>query len=507
MSSLRNSSFNRIFTDQTTVHGTIALTDNVKQDELEEEEGPTALDGQSLSKPSTSTRVAHQRLRENLARRRYAKYSRERYEDDDVPDTLALPSRTSTTVSSTTLQRADTSATVGDGKSKDGRLRRGQARVKGFLGIKKPRRAKDGDSEIDILWENQRGSFLLGRPYYSSNSLLNFDPSPWTNVFGKPSAVDITNAQLPDPNWEWAWKTWYVDMSIDVDENGWQYSFMFQTRFPWHGTHPWGYSFVRRRRWIRKRVRKDRHLANGKVEGGDAMKEAHRLNADYFTIHPTLNRSPSSSYPASTTGNTLTTSLPEEETESIDNLRTLIQRMKRATVDREKLNLVLHFMDEGGQDIHYLAEEMPHVMSLFMYQYTRRRLLASMLQKYDDAPPHDPVKDVDLEGTGDTSSGSPTPMDDRDEASIQRHRDIKQAIDAAEREIKNFEYWSDIRGVIQSGDTLNAADEGHGWDESWQGLDRSGPTTRPDALHDLSAGSGKDHQQTEGKKDKGKGRA
>src|ERR1700753_615986 len=81
-----------------------------------------------------------------------------------------------------------------------------------------PSRENTPQSAIDILYENQRGTFLCGLPFFSSASLLNFDPPPWVTETHAPSAVDITNAQVPDPSWEWDWKTWYVDMSRDVDE-------------------------------------------------------------------------------------------------------------------------------------------------------------------------------------------------------------------------------------------------------------------------------------------------
>jgi hypothetical protein len=86
------------------------------------------------------------------------------------------------------------------------------------------------DAHIDVLYENQRGWFVFGIPLFSSKALWNFriDPAPWVDAQCKPSAVNITNAQVPDPSWAWDWKSWYVDMSLDVDEEGWQYSLLFK---------------------------------------------------------------------------------------------------------------------------------------------------------------------------------------------------------------------------------------------------------------------------------------
>lgn len=495
---LRNAKISRATTIQSVAADRISLSDNATPS-VEDLQSPTtpstplalgALDGQSLSKPATISRVGTTGLREGLARRKYAKYQKSRYDDDETTDEdpqAGLSNGVTPAATPGDLQRAGTALSSKTGK--DSRLRRGQDRVKGIIWGKKQRRKKEGQSEVDILWENQRGSFFFGRPYYSSQSLLNFDPPAWTNIFQKPSAVDITNATVPDPSWEWAWKMWYVDMSMDCDEQGWQYSFMFQTRFPWHGTHPWFHSFVRRRRWIRQRLRKHRHLANGQVEGGRTMEDAHKLNADYFTIHPSKTADADSSYPPSTTGpqnlNVINSRIPleEEGSESVDNIRSLLKRLKEASVDREKIKLVLQFMDEGGQEVHYLADEIPHIMTMFMYQYSQRQLLAAMLRKVDPRS-SDHRDEVDTKGKEPASaeSDAPTmePSDDTiDALSEQKTDDLNKAIEAADKQIKDFEYWSDIKGMVQSGQSLTAADEEQGWGKGWDGLDKSGPGSSP----------------------------
>jgi hypothetical protein len=210
-------------------------------------------------------------------------------------------------------------------------------------------------SELDILYENQRGWFFFGIPLYSHGSLLNFDPSAWVTHGLRNSPVNITNAQVPDPSWEWAWKTWYVDMSSDVDDQGWQYSFSFASS-AWHGTHPWFHSFVRRRRWVRLRVKKASERGR---RGRSHFEMAHMLNEDYFTIHTAKKKRAASAGPSSRGPSTYLSRAPTNADEGvpleeIGNIPTLMYALKNARVDREKLDILRRFVEEGGQELYYL---------------------------------------------------------------------------------------------------------------------------------------------------------
>ncbi|GAA84958.1 peroxin Pex23-like-Penicillium chrysogenum [Aspergillus luchuensis IFO 4308] len=219
------------------------------------------------------------------------------------------------------------------------------------------------NTELDILYENQRGWFFFGIPLYSHSSLLNFDPSAWQTADLRDSPVDITNAQVPDPSWVWAWRSWYVDMSGDVDDQGWQYSFSFKST-AWHGSHPWFHSFVRRRRWVRVRTKRlvDRH---GRTE----LEMAHRLNEDYFTIHSGKNKK---KRPVSEVGGG--GEMEEEEgapIEEIADIPALMHALRVAIVDREKVDALDRFVDEGGEELFYLDEKIPEIMSMFVFQASR----------------------------------------------------------------------------------------------------------------------------------------
>lgn len=305
-----------------------------------------------------------------------------------------------------------------------------------------PKKKKEQDYKIDVLYENQRGAWFCGIPLFSHSSLLNFDPSPWITKDLKDSAVNITNAQVPDPSWVWAWKSWYVDMSYDVDEEGWQYSFSFSKQFVWHGSHPWFHSFVRRRRWLRKRVKRE---IPGSEKAG-TMADAHKLNTDYFTIHSKRDRSPASQV----NDGVAKTARPDsyisraskddllQPPEDMDNVPNLLKALKLDTVDRAKIEHVKQFVQQGGEEIAYLKDHIPEIMNYLVFQISRRQLLGFLKQTADDAQTHRDEHDADDKPEG--------------KAESRRIDNLLGAIDATEKEIGGLEYWSDRLHVLKTND-------------------------------------------------------
>ncbi|KAA8646096.1 hypothetical protein EYZ11_003738 [Aspergillus tanneri] len=234
-------------------------------------------------------------------------------------------------------------------------------------------------SALDILYENQRGWFFCGIPLYSHRSLLNFDPGTWVTHDFKDSPVDITTAQLPDPSWEWAWRMWYVDMSGDVDDQGWQYSFSFGSS-AWHGSHPWFHSFVRRRRWVRLRVKRASERSR---QGQTGLELSHMLNEDYFTIHSgKMKRALSLERASRVTSGYLSGATTKADEgaplEEIGNIPTLMRALKGAVVDREKIDALRRFIEEGGHELYYLDEKIPDIMSMFVFQASRSQFLTHL---------------------------------------------------------------------------------------------------------------------------------
>ena len=354
-------------------------------------------------------------LREELARRKYARFQENRYTEDDAPsDEGAEGDKSKIDIASANVGKA---------------LDRGRVKVREKLRSKKLRKKpKKEEAAIDILHENQRGLFLCGIPYYSSNSLLNFDPASWTDAEFQDSPVNITNAQVPDPTWTWAWKSWYVDMSHDVDEEGWEYSFSFHRNFPWHGTHPFFYSWVRRRRWLRKRV-KIHSAAHHML--AESMTEAHHLNQDYFTIHAGKRETSRGSSTeradnrSSFISGRVVVDTDSESDEEVSDINSLHKAMKTMAIDRKKLAAFRTFIQNGGDEVFYLPDHIEDIMAMFVYQNSRRQILRIL---------EDAAASSDVSAKGNEKKPS-----------SRRGEGLKKAMDIVSNSISHLEYWSDVR--------------------------------------------------------------
>lgn len=99
-------------------------------------------------------------------------------------------------------------------------------------------------------------------------------------------------------------------------------------------------------------------------------------------------------------------------------------------------------------------------MSSLIFQNSRRQLLSTLMSRFEAAKSH---RDAHI------ASGKPeVPTETR------RIDNLMKAIEAADAECKQLEFWSDIKRLTYEGNAGNAMDTEHGWDEKWQGLDESG---------------------------------
>ncbi|KAK5057835.1 hypothetical protein LTR84_011836 [Exophiala bonariae] len=401
---------------------------------------------QLAKKPTKSS------LKDHLVRRKYAKWQEDRLssktssivtEDDGTkPSTDTATASAPKNGQSPPETRAETQTV--DFAQGESTARGRQKSVRKSPGSKKH---KDRVYEYDILYENQRGAFFCGIPLYSHSSLMPIDPSPWVNKDYKDSPVNITNAQVPDPSWEWTWKSWYVDMSHDVDEEGWQYSFAFGRKFAWHGTHPWFHSFVRQRRWLRKRSKKDPD--HGTRRPG-SLGAAHHLTGDYFTIHSKRDRSPVSAVdgPGKTARPTSYMSFQstldlEQPPEDVKDIASLLKALRFATIDREKVEVVKKFVDQGGEELAYLKDHIQDIMSFLVFQNSRRQLLSFLKETANEARQHRQKHKDDDKPEDDTES--------------RRIDNLLAAVEAANAQISGLEYWSDRKDILKTVDDESMA--------------------------------------------------
>lgn len=321
-----------------------------------------------------------------------------------------------------------------------------------------PHPPKEIETEIDVLYENQRGGFLCGIPLFSSAALGNLDPPAWTNFAHKPSPTDIYTAQVPDPSWQWAWPEWRVnrDEQIQIDSDGWEYSFMFSKKFSWHGPK-WYSSFVRRRAWIRRRI---------KVGTGYQGTDDPVMNPAYFSVSPKKQTlSPFATIDELQRNSTerqsrrsqersradVTESSPVSlEIKTTEDLMTVLGQLR---IDRERLEAVENYIDSCTDDLLHLQDYMHDIMSMFVFQASRQTLLARLTNLHDE-----------VTSKANKGKAPKTP----------RMENLAAAIKHADEEVRKLEYWSDIKGMAENGEAAGAVDHQKGWDSGWQGLDNSG---------------------------------
>lgn len=237
-----------------------------------------------------------------------------------------------------------------------------------------------------------------------------------------------------------------------MDEFGWEYSFAFSKRFSWH-TAKWWNSFVRRRAWIRRRVKK---------REDEMSSDPHMLNTDYFTVRPASQRTRlsastglSSRVHSKTSLSQLSNSESMPENRDITDVVMLMQTLRSARIDREKREAVENYL-EHGTDLESLESEMHEIMSLFVFQASRRALLCHLMRKHDQTN-----EQLKKEDTLDL-------------------RERKDALDAAARhadeEVRKLAYWSDIKHMVANGESrLSLEDDRACFYETYEGIDDSGP--------------------------------
>lgn len=110
-----------------------------------------------------------------------------------------------------------------------------------------PASSEDSTGVLEVCFENERFIPLLG---FRKPSLPTDRPE-FSDASGKVRRP-LDSVELPE-GWRWA-TNWRIDLSGDVDAEGWSYSKDFPDLFSWRGTEQ-RLDAVRRRRWVRLRER------------------------------------------------------------------------------------------------------------------------------------------------------------------------------------------------------------------------------------------------------------
>ena len=235
-----------------------------------------------------------------------------------------------------------------------------------------------------------------------------------------------------------------------MDEGGWEYSFAFSKKFSWHRAKWWN-SYVRRRAWTRKRAKR---------KEGDVSTDPHMLNTQYFSVRPAseVHRQSQASMGlsrATSRTNMAHASSAEmiEEKPDIEDMQTLLQTLRRARIDREKLDAAENYL-ENATDLSQLKVEMHEIMSLFVFQASRRLLLSGLMRRYDEM-------------TSQLQDKEDSILKDRQEA-------LQAAVTHADEEVRKLAYWSDVKKMAEDGESRAVMDGDEGRQGRWEGVDHSG---------------------------------
>ncbi|KAG0235976.1 hypothetical protein B0O80DRAFT_429887 [Mortierella sp. GBAus27b] len=232
----------------------------------------------------------------------------------------------------------------------------------------------EGDFVYDFLYQHQRGAFILGRPKFSSKSLLPIDPDEWTDQCFNTSPMNTSDYSLPDPSWEWVHKSWLVDMTGDVDEDGWEYALTFHGS-PWHGSYEMFRSFARRRRWLRLRRRKGKGPGKpGPLPGRAYSTTVQSATWTKLDVSKSYLDDPS---PFPTEEEAGGDGGSSHDPKQVD----LYKIMKKARSDREKLSYAAQYVVRYPGQLEDLEKRLDRYLNLFDYEASRREFL-SLLATY-----------------------------------------------------------------------------------------------------------------------------
>lgn len=192
-----------------------------------------------------------------------------------------------------------------------------------------------------------------------------------------------------------------------------------------------------------------------------------------------------------------------EMMEDIENVEQLLAVLRECRIDREKIEAVNNYLEHVEDNLEGLAGAMHDIMSMFIFQASRRAMLARLTEVYEktveererkekeEKEEKGKGKSTDDKATPPTdgamsSPGSPPPLspEELQEKQSRREENLHQAVKRADEEVRRLEYWSDVKEMVIEGESKDAVSTKKGWDPSWQGVDNSGPAQPLAPSHD-----------------------
>lgn len=208
----------------------------------------------------------------------------------------------------------------------------------------------------------------------------------------------------------------------------------------------------------------------------------------------------------------------QAEEEGIADVPRLMSVLHNSRLDREKIEAVQAFLRDGGEEVAYLPERIPAIMSLMIFQASRRQLLSLLLTEREHAEieansptppistpvseppaplppspePTTPLSEVSVDSQGALLPASPSPIASAPaltpeapepqptaetyrkarEAARRKVETLRKAVGVADEEVKRMEYWSDVAGVTADGLTGAVPRDGVGLGGAGFGMGR-----------------------------------
>jgi hypothetical protein len=145
----------------------------------------------------------------------------------------------------------------------------------------------------------------------------------------------------------------------------------------------------------------------------------------------------------------------EMEIPDIEDGESLLRALRGSRIDREKIEAVENYLQHTKDSLIGFPQEMHEIMSLFVFQASRRVLLTRLTEVSDEIQ-----KKLQTQESDELK---------------RRAENLSAAVKHADEEVRRLEYWSDVKQVVEGGESKGAVEQNKGWDDSWRGLDASGP--------------------------------